>query len=292
MIRLHFSNSKKADILCHNGIFHADDVFSSVLLCEVFDRPLRICRTNCIPDNLSANTIVFDIGYGKYDHHQKGGNGVRENGIPYASFGLLWRDYGKEFCKKIGLDPQFGMLEFDRFVEGIDGYDNGLFHEESTPIMNISQCIRQFNPPWEANSIKVENTCFLNAVKFADVVFQNTINGIKSRYHARSELLKELEKTSSDTMILQRFLPYSACPEMKGRINKIIYPSLRGGFNLQIISSEYRLPKSLSGLNSEKLQRITGIPSAGFVSNNGRLCGTGTIEDAHKFLKLIENIKP
>lgn len=288
MIHLEFSAPQTADILCHNGVFHADDVFSAVLLCEVYDRPLKICRTNHIPDSLSADTIVFDIGYGKYDHHQKGGNGVRDNGIPYAAFGLLWKEYGEVLCTRIGLDPQFGIPEFDRFVEGIDAYDNGLFHDESTPIINISQCIRQFNPTWENSSPEFANTCFLKAADFADIVFKNILNGMKSRYHARTLLLKELENTSSDTMILHQFLPYSACPEMKGRINKIIYPSLRGGYNLQIICPDFCLPKSLWSLRSSPLQERTDISSAIFVSNNGRLCGAETIEDTMKFLKYVE----
>lgn len=37
--------------------------------------------------------IVFDIGRGRYDHHQRDSR-VRENGVPYAAFGLLWEELG------------------------------------------------------------------------------------------------------------------------------------------------------------------------------------------------------
>ena len=39
--------------------------------------------------------IVFDIGRGRYDHHQRDSR-VRENGVPYAAFGLLWEELGGE----------------------------------------------------------------------------------------------------------------------------------------------------------------------------------------------------
>ena len=36
-----------------------------------------------------------DPATGDFDHHQKGGAGERENGIRYASFGLVWREHGE-----------------------------------------------------------------------------------------------------------------------------------------------------------------------------------------------------
>ena len=48
--------------------------------------------------------IVFDVGniydpeHGRFDHHQTEGAGTRENGVPYASFGLVWKKYGTQIC--------------------------------------------------------------------------------------------------------------------------------------------------------------------------------------------------
>ena len=39
--------------------------------------------------------IVFDIGRGQYDHHQKDSR-IRENGVAYAALGLLWEALGAE----------------------------------------------------------------------------------------------------------------------------------------------------------------------------------------------------
>lgn len=68
--------------ITHGGRFHADDVFSARLLKMVYP-DIRIIRTFTVPDDFEG--IVFDIGGGKYDHHQKDSD-IRDNGIPYVAF--------------------------------------------------------------------------------------------------------------------------------------------------------------------------------------------------------------
>ena len=89
---------KNINLFTHGGIFHADEVFASVVLCSVFEKNYsEIKRVFCVPDDISDSDIVYDIGGGKFDHHQREGNGVRDNGIPYASAGLIWKRYGEYF---------------------------------------------------------------------------------------------------------------------------------------------------------------------------------------------------
>ena len=74
----------------HGGRFHADDVFSSALL-RLLNPKIKIRRVMRLPENFDG--LAFDIGGGDFDHHQNGAP-VRENGVPYAAFGLLWRAFG------------------------------------------------------------------------------------------------------------------------------------------------------------------------------------------------------
>ena len=94
---------QKANLITHGGVFHADDVMATVILEKVFG-DVTVCRVLEVPEKLNSNVIVYDIGCGKWDHHQKGGNGVRKNGsnvgVPYAAAGLIWRDFGYEAIKK------------------------------------------------------------------------------------------------------------------------------------------------------------------------------------------------
>ena len=61
-------------------------MFSSALLLYI-NPEISITRGNSVPDDFTG--IVFDIGRGEFDHHQKDSR-IRENGVPYAAFGLLW----------------------------------------------------------------------------------------------------------------------------------------------------------------------------------------------------------
>ena len=81
-----------AKAFTHSGKFHADDVFSSALLLYL-NPQITITRGNRVPEEYDG--IVFDIGRGRYDHHQRDSR-VRENGVPYAAFGLLWEELGGE----------------------------------------------------------------------------------------------------------------------------------------------------------------------------------------------------
>ena len=77
---------KDACAFTHSGKFHADDVFSAALLLYL-NPEINITRGNKVPEEYEG--LVFDIGRGQYDHHQKDSR-VRENGVSYAAFGLLW----------------------------------------------------------------------------------------------------------------------------------------------------------------------------------------------------------
>ena len=76
-------HQQNATAFTHSGKFHADDVFSAALLLYL-NPEITITRGNRVPDDFEG--IVFDIGRGRYDHHQKDSR-VRENGIAYAASG-------------------------------------------------------------------------------------------------------------------------------------------------------------------------------------------------------------
>ncbi|MCK4742237.1 MAG: MYG1 family protein, partial [Sulfuriflexus sp.] len=90
-------------IATHNGNFHADDVFSIAALKSIFPS-FNLVRTRDL-ELIAKADIVLDVGgeydpdTDRFDHHQRGGAGERENGIPYSSFGLIWQKYGLEICQ-------------------------------------------------------------------------------------------------------------------------------------------------------------------------------------------------
>ena len=61
-------HQQNATAFTHSGKFHADDVFSAALLLYL-NPEITITRGNRVPEDFDG--IVFDIGRGRYDHHQK-----------------------------------------------------------------------------------------------------------------------------------------------------------------------------------------------------------------------------
>ena len=77
----------------HAGRFHADDVFSTAFL-KILNPELKVQRVIDLPEKIDyTDTIVYDIGRGRFDHHQPDSR-VRDNGVPFAAFGLLWERFG------------------------------------------------------------------------------------------------------------------------------------------------------------------------------------------------------
>ena len=96
--KIELVEKEEATFLTHCGTMHADEVFATAFLSFLFD--VRLARVKEITDDdRKRDVIIYDIGYGKFDHHQEDGR-VRENGIKYAAFGLLFDYYGKEFLEE------------------------------------------------------------------------------------------------------------------------------------------------------------------------------------------------
>ena len=283
------------DLITHNGTFHADEVYSTVILMELIDKKeITICRTSNVPKNTQA--FVYDVGLGKYDHHQPGGNGERENGIKYAALGLIWKDYGKEFLTKLNIDniDECHKMIDKKMIIGIDSIDNGqLTNKNDIDVINISNLISLYNSKW--NESDKQDKYFLEAVKIARTIFLKIIKNIECKVKAK-KLVEEEIKKSDKIMILERFMPYKEFVlESKDAkdIQFVIYPSNRGGYNVSTIPKEIGsfesrklFPKEWAGLRDEELQKISGVETITFCHNNRFLCACETLEDAKKIAEI------
>ncbi len=118
----------EANCITHSGRFHVDDVISTIFLSKIIDNVILL-RVPTIGNKDVKDKIVYDIGLGEFDHHQKNRNGQRNNGIFYSSIGLLWRKFGKEYLKKIGvkyIDKTFEYMDKE-LIQNIDATDNMQF---------------------------------------------------------------------------------------------------------------------------------------------------------------------
>ena len=269
---------KDAAAFTHSGKFHADDVFSAALLLYL-NPEIQIIRGNQVPEEFSG--IVFDIGRGQYDHHQKDSR-VRENGISYAAFGLLWETLGKEI-----LGEELAKTFDEDFVQPLDNNDNTGEKNE------LASLIGNFNPGWDSRENQDE--AFFQAVSVAGMILENKFERYRGNERAdkrTEEILKaHKEAEESRILILPEFIP---CQRRLSEtdIAFVVFPSNRGGYCIQPQKKEYSLnykcsfPVEWLGKEKEELAAVTGLESAGFCHKGGFLMTTGTLEDAEKACRI------
>ncbi len=296
----------EADLITHNGTFHADEVFATIILMELFDKDIvRIHRTSFVPEGINA--IVYDVGLGKFDHHQDGGNGERKDGVKYASFGLIWREFGKEYLRKIGvedkyLDDSWNKIE-EVIVENIDSGDNGQLkkvYDYSFECIGIADIVNYFNSNW--NEEENQDFKFIEVVNCMRVLFEKIVQNVYSKVLAKDIIEKKIEESSDRILILDEHLPWKDLV-LESTNNKakdllyVIFPSNRGGYNVYAIPLEKgsfsvrkRFPKKWGGLRDSELQIVTQVRTARFCHNGRFICSCEELEDAIIIAKkAIEN---
>lgn len=281
---------KNATAFTHGGKFHADDVFSSALLLYL-NPEITITRGNKVPEDFDG--IVFDIGRGKYDHHQRDSR-IRENGVPYAAFGLLWDELGEYI-----LGRELAQKFDESFVQPLDNNDNtGEKNELATLIGN-------FNPSWDVEN--GENEAFFKAVQTAGMILVNKLEKYKGNERAEKRVNEILaahesavlsgEKSAIEAkiLVLPEFVP---CQKQlrETEIAFIIFPSNRGGYCIQPLKKEHSLnykcsfPENWLGLEGEELQKATGLNSTNFCHKGGFIMTADDLNDAINACKIsLEN---
>ncbi len=118
---------KKIKVAVHSGNFHADDIFSVAVLSLSLGYVPTIIRTRDM-EKIRKADYILDVGgvndpkLNSFDHHQIGGAGLRPNGIPYATFGLVW----KEFGEKISGSKEVAEIIEKKLVIAVDADDNAM----------------------------------------------------------------------------------------------------------------------------------------------------------------------
>lgn len=155
---------KRDDVLTigtHNGIFHADEVLACAILCLInSNMSVQILRSRDY-EMLKHCDICVDIGGGKFDHHQLAFSKTRENGIKYASAGLVWKKYGRQLIDQF-LTKYFSKSESntdsifksfdDSFIALVDCEDNGIL-EISSQTIDWVETVIDINDSTETNQI-------------------------------------------------------------------------------------------------------------------------------------------
>lgn len=217
----------------HAGVFHADEVFCTALLQILFPE-FTVIRGFKVPENFDGDGIIYDIGLGEFDHHQMN-NEVRENGIPYAAFGKVYRHLIPDLKEKFSLSDRAICAIEENLVQPVDSQDNGV--EKNL----LSETIGGFNPCW--NESTDTDTAFSKAVEFATTVLNNAIREQIAIDMAERQVTAACEKAENGIVILDRYMPWIGTVLKYPDLQFCIFPSARGGYNVQTVAGEDRVAR-------------------------------------------------
>ncbi|MEY4602103.1 MAG: hypothetical protein RL292_44 [Candidatus Parcubacteria bacterium] len=275
------NKNEKQDItiVTHSGQFHADDIFAvatlSLMLEEKYN--IKVVRSRD-PEIIHVADYVVDVGgvydeeKKRFDHHQLEGGGVRENGIPYASFGLVWKKYGLELAG----DSEASSRIEKKLVTPIDAYDNGI--TLGTPIFpevgyyTIDDVFAAFRVTWKENEKELDSR-FEFLMNFAKQLIVREIKKLKDKKEAGKFVAEAYAQSNNKTLLnLDKYYPYSEYVDSMPNILLVTYPDTAGdNWCLQAVSvsddkftSKILLPESWAGKRDEELQLVTGVPESIF----------------------------
>jgi uncharacterized UPF0160 family protein len=291
----------KTTIATHNGSFHADDVFAVATLLLVYP-VAEVIRTRD-PEKINAATIAVDVGTEydpprlRFDHHQAGGAGIRANTIPYASFGLIWKEHGLALS---GGDRDVAQIIEQKLVMPVDALDNGVEVSHSVfdgiRTYSVSDFFYSFIEETHPSEEYLDEA-FRKVVMLAQGVIVREIG------HARNELkdendVKRLVETTLDPrlIIMDRPMSWHRVLIPLPEVLYVVYPRYGERWGLEVVPKHFvgferkkPLPESWAGKSDHELAAITGVPDAMFCHNKRFLAVAGTKEGALKLAEIALN---
>jgi uncharacterized UPF0160 family protein len=265
-------------IATHDGSFHADEVFAVATL-GLLEDPVEVVRTRD-RDAVAQAEVRIDVGFrddpstGDFDHHQRDFDRTRENGVRFASFGLVWREFGARVCDG---DQEVADAVDEILVQAVDANDTGQQLTQSlidgVRPMTVNAIIGGFNARWdETLTPQQEGERFDAAVALArDILAREVASAASGRRAQR--IVREAITTTADPRVIE--LPVNVpwkqvlVPEAPDALF-VIYPK-RHGFGLEAVPRElgsfenrHDLPAAWGGLEGAKLIAATGVEEAVF----------------------------
>jgi uncharacterized UPF0160 family protein len=283
-------------VVTHSGKYHSDDVFAVATLELAFPaEELNIIRTR-LPDVIAIGDIVVDVGgvYDeetfRFDHHQIGGAGKRDNGIPYASFGLVWKKFGEQITGS----KDATLLIDAKLVQPIDAGDNGVEtcvpNESGVAPYTIQTALNAFRSTWKED-IKNDEV-FIGMVALAKRILSREVE-IANSYLEASEVVRTVYDSSErkDLLIFGkdhhfgREVVNDVLSTYPGPMYAVLYGTDQDSWQVVAINKnpmtmEIRraLPKTWRGKRDSELAEASGIADAIFCHSSGFMAKAKSLE--------------
>ena len=233
-------------IVVHSGVFHADDVFTVAyvqMLRRYFGLSLlKVIRTFNVAEFMTIDNgyLVADIGKGDFDHHFHDAEKKRRpDGVPYAAFGLVVKEFHEGFLS----DEEYRILD-RKLIEPTD------YHDNSGNGSTLSFAISIFNKNWDDPDPN-NDPKFFEAVEVASTILEKFIDNVRS-FSKAQEIAKQ-QIVDGNAIYMDKYAPIN---EFFADDPKVLYigsPSLRGTYQILTVKDPRGVAKKLFP------ERIRGI---------------------------------
>ena len=243
-------------IVSHDGIFHLDDGLC-VAFAEIAYPGINLVRTSNVTDDMKSDNrvLVCDVGreYDEnrhlYDHHNDCPN-ISGTDIKQSAIGLFTTS--NDICFEVS-------PSVEKLLTTVQAVDNGVQLDDPDYFGNIMSYLADFmNPAWDSN-VKSDDAFreFVDFLKdnFAKPVYDKGVltkdckDNIQLMYHDKyaefkdaKERAEELVKDRLSKMIKGVVTLPVCCPWkdilVPSDAKFVVYPSQRGGYNLQCVPPE------------------------------------------------------
>lgn len=269
-------------LVTHSGRFHADEVFACAMILMI--KKIKIVRSRD-EDVIAKASLVLDVGgqycpeSGRFDHHQNSFTLTRDNGIPFATAGLIWQEFGAKIFAAKGLkddyEVQYAINWVDKkLVSDIDAVDNGLYSSDPRP--SVSMLVGMMNS--SSDDDEVQYSSFLQAVDFCTGILNNFIKSAIAEAEVIIVLEAFAKEAKDGIMILDKNYPYKDFLYTHPEIKRVVYPKSKEGFGVYCNGQANNLPERFRGLRAAELNAVSHLKDTVFCHKSGFMAVCKSLE--------------
>lgn len=252
------------NLVTHNGKFHADDVFASVIMTKLFPE-LTIIRTRDEVITDDHQNFVYDVGGGEFDHHGIDDTRQHQNGVPMAAFGLIWQNFGQQYIEKLVPDLSEEIIKAvhrhvdSSFVIGIDALDNGV-SEYQSEVFTVPDVINDF---YEEDD---ETNSFNHAVACATLILENRVKKTVAKQIAQQAVIEQATFVSKQILLLPISGPWKDYVEQFDQLVFVVLPRKDGNWMVQGVPVTHGSFEVKQAIPQVKEDGIVFIHRTGFMA--------------------------
>lgn len=314
-------------VATHDGTFHADETTACAIL-SYLHPDLRIIRSRNSSELEKADLIIDVSGINDdrhYDHHSPLFTLKRDNGISYATAGLIWLKFGQQFlqevCRRHELTFEEKVLQqaaerLDReIMQMVDLNDNGQLNtwletevqpagEGERRVFDALNEFYQRDPaiPYLVAmqnlpdaTVQAQNAAFERTVSILRTLLENAAINALNTEHGILRVLEVYD--GGKILLLQERLPWTAAVLSHFDTFKncflAVYPDRKRGWRVQALpfsraerfKNKVTAPAAWRGLDFAELDAACGLRGTIFVHKAGF---TGGAEDLPTTLQMAK----